>query len=111
MSGKIKKLYKNASERDDQNQHKAKIESTMVSTTEGCTKNILMKPNPYLSTKNPIARKSLRQFSETLDVKHKTSFHSLGAAKAKCKSIITGNVLWSNIANRRVHTKINQKFR
>ena len=87
MSGKIKKLYKNASERDDQNQHKAKIESTMVSTTEGCTKNILMKPNPYLSTKNPIARKSLRQFSETLDVKNKTFVCGVGAAKAKHRAM------------------------
>ena len=83
----------------------------MVSTPEGCTNNIPMTPNPYVSTKNTSAGKSLRQFSDILDVKQMTDVHGLCAAKEKCKKIKTGNVLCSNITKRRVHTKINQKVR
>ena len=53
-----------------------------------------MTPNPYVSTKNPSAIKSLRQFTETLDVKHNTTVRSFGAAKEKCKAIKRGNVFW-----------------
>ena len=73
MSGKIKKLYKNAGKCDDKHQYKAVIEAAMVSTPEGCTNNSPIKPNPYVCTKDPSARKPLRQFSETLDVNHKTA--------------------------------------
>ena len=38
-----------------------------------------------------------------------TDVRRLGAAKSKHKEIKTGNLLWSNISKRRVHTKINQK--
>ena len=48
------------------------VEVALVSTPEGFTNNSLMTPNPYMSTKNPSARKPLHQFSEILDVKHKT---------------------------------------
>ena len=71
------------------------IEAAMVSTPEGCTNNSLMTPNPYVSTKNTSARKSLRQFLDILDVKHNTDVCRLGAAKAKHKAIKTGNLLWS----------------
>ena len=79
----------------------------MVSTPEGYNINIPMTPNQYDSTKNPSARKSLRQFSETLDVKHNTAVCRLGTAKSKHKKIITGNTLWSNIEKHRGHKKIN----
>ena len=107
----IKKLYKTAGKCDNQHHYKAILESAMVSTPEGSTDNSLMTPNPSVSNKNPSAIKSLHQFSETLDVKHKTAVRRLGAAKAKCKAIKTGNVLWSNITKRRGHKKINQEVR
>ena len=59
----------------------------MVSTSESCTDNSPMTPNPSVSTKNPSARKSLYQFTETFYFKHKTSVRSFGAAKAKHKAI------------------------
>ena len=45
----------------------------MVSTHEGCNDNSTVKPNQSEPTKNPSARKSLRQFEEELDVKHNTA--------------------------------------
>ena len=49
------------------------IEAALFSTTEGCTNNIPMIHNPSVSTKKPIAIKSLHQFIETFDVKNNTS--------------------------------------
>ena len=43
--------------------------------------------NPYVSTKKPIAKKSLRKFSETLDVKNKINVCGFGAANSKLKAI------------------------
>ena len=53
-----------------------------------------MTPNPYVSTKNPSAIKSLLQFIETLDVKHKTAVCRFGADKANQNATKTGNMLW-----------------
>ena len=64
-----------------------------------------MIPNPYVSTKILSARKLLRQFLDTLDVKHKTEVCRLGAAIENIKAIIICNVFWPNITNRRGHTK------
>ena len=64
-----------------------------------------MTPNPYVSTKNPSTRKSLRQFTETLDVKHKTAVCRFGATKENRKSIYKKNVSWSNTAKHHSHTK------
>ena len=105
MSGKHKKLYKTAGKCDDQQQYKAILEAEMVSAPEGCTGNSTMTPNEYDPTKNPSAIKPLCQYSEALDVKHKTSIRRLGAAMAKHEAIRTGNTLWSNIAKRRGHKK------
>ena len=58
----------------------------MVSTPEGCTDNIPMTPSLYVYTKNPSARKLLRQFTETLDVKHKIAACMLGTVKANHKA-------------------------
>ena len=63
----------------------------MVSTPEGFNVNSPMTPNQSESTKNPGEIKLLCQFSETLDVKHKTDFRRSGVAKAKRKYIRTGN--------------------
>ena len=74
------RLYKDTGKCDDQQQYKDILEAEMVSTTEWCTDNSPMTSNPYVSTKNPSERKPQRQFSETLDVKHKTSVCRLGEA-------------------------------
>ena len=84
------------------------IEAAMVATYEVCTDSSPMTPNPCLSTKKASEIKSLRQFTETLDVKHRAAVFRFGAAKANLKAINIGNVLWSNISKRRGHTKINQ---
>ena len=70
-----------------------------------------MTPNQSDLTKNHSGRKSLNQFSEALDVKHKTDVQRFGASKWKLKAIKTGNTLWSNISKRRGHSKINQKVK
>ena len=67
----------------------------MVSTPGGCTKNSMMTYNPSMSTKKPSAGKSLRQSTDTLDVKHKTGICRFVADKANRKAIKKGNVLWS----------------
>ena len=43
----------------DQQQYKAILEATMVSTPEGFTDNSLMSPGLYVTVKNHIARKSI----------------------------------------------------
>ena len=80
----------------------------MVSTTEGFIDNSPIVPGPYIISKQPIARKSLLQFTEVLYVKWKTSFHKSAAAKSEHKAIREGIILWSSIPNRRGHTKINE---
>ena len=70
-----------------------------------------MTSNQSDPTKNPSARKSLRQYSEALYVKHKNGICGLCSAKENLKAIITGNTLWSNISKRRGHKKTNQKVK
>ena len=83
----IKKLYKVAVKCEYQYRYKAIIGSALFSITKVCTDNSLMTPNSYVSTKNPSARKSLCQFTETLDVKHKTDVRKVGSSKANIKAI------------------------
>ena len=90
----IKNLYKTAGKFQYQQQYKEMIEVEFVSTSEVFTNKSTTKPNPSVSTKNPSSRKSLHQFTETLDVKHKTAVWRFGAAKAKRKANKEGNVLW-----------------
>ena len=59
----------------------------MVSTPKVCTNNIPMTPNPYVSTKNPSAIKSLHKFTDTFDFKHNTSVSRFSEPNAKRKSI------------------------
>ena len=67
----INKIYKTVGKCYYQQQYKAIIEAKMVSTPNGCTKNIPMKHNQYDTTLKTSTRKSLRKTSEALDVKHK----------------------------------------
>ena len=55
---KINKIYEPSGKCDDQQKYKANIEAAMVSTLEGCTGNIPMTPNPYVSSKAPSTRKT-----------------------------------------------------
>ena len=52
----------------------------MVSTPEGLNENRPLSQVPYVTVKKPITSKSLRQFSEVLDVKKNTSVRRFGAA-------------------------------
>ena len=64
---------KNALKCEDQQEYKAMIEAALFSTPEECINNSPMTPNPSVYTKNSSARKSICQFTETLDVKHDNS--------------------------------------
>ena len=83
----------------------------MVSNPEGFTDNIIITPNQYEPTKKPSTIKSLRKFSESLDVTHKTDVRGLGTDKKSLNSIIQENGLCTNISNRHDHTKINQEVK
>ena len=63
------------------------IEAAMMSTPEVCTNNSPMIPNPPVSNKNPSTRKSLHQFTDTLDVKHNISVWKFSAVKANRKAV------------------------
>ena len=69
----INKLYKYSEKCDHQHQYKAILEETMVSTPEIFTENSPMSPGPYMTVKNPSARKSLRLFNEYFSFKKKTA--------------------------------------
>ena len=67
----IKKLYTSAVKCDNQQHYKAILEATMVFTTDIFTYNSTMSPGPSVTVNNRIARKSIRLFTEVLDVKIK----------------------------------------
>ena len=80
MSGKIKKLYMSTGKCNDQLQFRAIIETSMFSTPEIFTDKIPMSPGPPIIVKKFSAIKSLRLFTEVLDVK-KTAVFRIGATK------------------------------
>ena len=82
-----KELYKTAGKCYHEQKYKAIIEVALVSTPEGCTNNIPMKPNPYVSTKNTSAIKPLRKFTWIFNVKHMTDVSRFGATKENHKAI------------------------
>ena len=73
MSGKINKLYTSAVKCDDQQQYKAILEASIVSTTGIFTDNSPISPGPSVTVINPSARKSLCLFNEVLDSRNKTA--------------------------------------
>ena len=81
----------------------------MVYTPDIFTNNSTMSPGPYVTTRKPSARKPLRLFTEVLDIKKKTSFRQVCAAKPNHKSIRAGNMLWSSIPTRKGQTKTNKR--
>ena len=62
----IKKIYKPDGKYYDQQKYQAIIEVSNVSTPEGLTENNPLVPGPYVTVKNPNARKSLHQFLKIL---------------------------------------------
>ena len=86
------------------------IETSMVSTTEECNINSPMTSNPYLSTKFLSARKPLRQFSKTLDVKKKTAVCRVSAPKENHKVTKQALCCGQTFTKCRVHTKNKSKF-
>ena len=94
MSGKTKKLYTSAGKCNDQLQFKEILKALMVSTPDKFIDNSPMSPGPPMIVKNYSARKSLRLFTEFLDVKKKTAICQVGAAKLKRKAIGAGSMLW-----------------
>ena len=88
----IKKLNKSARKCDDKQQYKAIIEDSMVSTTERFDDKITMSSGTYVPVKELNTRKSLHQFSETLDVKPKTAVRWLCTAKSNHKVTISGSM-------------------
>ena len=87
------------------------IESNMVSPHEGFTKNTKMSPEQYVTVKQPISRKPLRQFTETFYVKPKNYFCRLYATKSKFRAIKEGSMLWYSIPKLRSHKNINKCVR
>ena len=94
----IQKCWK----RNDWQQRNENIEAAMVSTPDGFTNKSPMQ-------KYIIARKSPRQFLETLDVKPMTAVHRFSAAKSEFKAIRAGSILWSSTPKSQVNTKINER--
>ena len=77
----IKKLYKSSGRCNNQQQYEDIIEAVMVYTPEGLADNSPMSLITSISVNNPSSMKSLRQFSEVLYDKHKTTVRKLGAVK------------------------------
>ena len=84
------------------------VESAMISTPEVFTDNSTISYGPYVPVKQPSTRKFIRQISETLDVKPRTGFWRLCAAKSERKEIRSGRMLWFSIPKWHRHTKINE---
>ena len=70
-----------------------------------------MLPGPPTIVKKRSAIKSLRLFTEVLDVKNKTALLWVGAAKSKRKALRAGSMLCSSITKRKVITKINEQMK
>ena len=72
----------------------------MVSTNQVTNDNSQVLITISIPVNKPSAIKFLRKYYELLDVKPETAVCRLGAAKSKCKYIITGSMLRSSIPNR-----------
>ena len=90
----IKKLYTSVVKWDNQQQYKYIIETAMVSTPERFTDNSTISTGISVTVRNPIARESLRLFTEFLNVKNKAAVCRVCADKSKRKSIRAGSMLW-----------------
>ena len=71
----------------------------MVSTPEVFTNNSPRSPITSTPVKKPNARKSLRLFTNILDVKNKTSIRRVRTAKSNSKALKAGTILWEKKTN------------
>ena len=77
----------------------------MVSTTEGFTDKSTISSDPSVTVKNSSARKSLHQFSEYLNVKHRNAVCRLDVGNKKRKAVRTCNALCPNTTKNRGHKR------
>ena len=75
----------------------------MIYTIEGFNDNSAMSPNQFVTVKNPIARKPICQFLDTLEVKSKTAVRRFCANKSNNKAVRSSNMLRPSILKRRCH--------
>ena len=106
----IKKIYQHAGKFDDQKNLKDVIDADMVYNPEGVTYNSHNAPMTSTPVKKPSTSKSLYLFTNTLDVKPKTSKRRIVGAKSKHISIKVGNNLWTKRKKRKGHSKINEQI-
>ena len=99
----INKLYKYAVKCDYQEQYKAVIEATMVSTTEGFTENIPMSPRQPVTSIKTSARKSLHKLLDILEGRPKTYVLRFCATRVKNKATRSVSMLCSSIPKRIVY--------
>ena len=107
----IKKIYQHVGKCDDQQNLKDIIDAAILSTPEGVTDT---SPNVHMSSKQvkkPSARKSLRLFTNVLEVNPKTAKRRFVAAKLKRKSMKVCNSLWTKKTKRKGHSKINDQIK
>ena len=83
----------------------------MVSTPEGFTNNSPISPMTSTPVKKPSAQKSLCMFTNILEVKKKTAYRQVGAAKSKRKAIKFGNTSWSLKQNQEGNSKIDEQIK
>ena len=93
----IRKEYTYNGKYNYQQQYKAIIEAVLVSTPYKFNNNSTIPPGPSVTIINTSTIKSLRLFTEILDVKNKTAVQQVGDAKLKRKAVREGSMFWSNI--------------
>ena len=105
------KVCKSSGICDDKYYYKTILWAATVSTPKVFTDNSPLSPGPYVTVKNPSAKKSIRPFSEVLDVKQETDFWRLGAAKSNHKVIKPVILLRYIISKRLKHININEQVK
>ena len=97
----IKYIYQHAGKCDDQQNLKDIIGAAMVSTIEVITDDSPSFLKIPTTVKKQNSRKSLCLFTNTFDVRNKTSKLRVGDAKSKLRAIKVGNSLWTNKKNKK----------
>ena len=83
----------------------------MVSTPEVFTDNSPISPMTSTPVKKPSAQKSLCMFTNILEVKKKTAYRRVGAAKYKRKEIKIGNKPWELKQNKKGNSEIDEQIK
>ena len=101
----INNYYKYSGKCYYKQQYKGILEAEMISTLQGLSDRIKISLSMSVPVKKNTARKALCNFYEVLNVKQKTSVHSLGDEESNIKDIITCHMSWSSIPRSQAHTK------